>query len=95
MTLHVDVFGTTTIAMFAFFLGYAIIMRSAPLRDYGIPELVEKMDAGNRVDQPSGGDRQAAGRTAGRAAEAAAERQRPIVQVLSAYHNNVHDECAI
>ena len=40
------VFGTTTIAMFAFFLGYAIIMRSAPLRDYSIPELVEKMDAG-------------------------------------------------
>lgn len=40
MTLHVDVFGTTTIAMFAFFLGYAIIMRSAPLRDYGIPEPV-------------------------------------------------------
>ena len=59
MTLHVDVFGTTTIAMFAFFLGYAIIMRSAPLRDYSIPELVEKMDAGfiSRVKEYSQGDK--------------------------------------
>lgn len=40
MTFHVDVFGTTTLAMCAFFFGYAIILRSAPLRDYGIPEPV-------------------------------------------------------
>ena len=40
MTFEVDVFGTTTIAMCVFFLGYAIVMRSALLRDYGIPEAV-------------------------------------------------------
>lgn len=40
MTLEIDVFGTTTVAMCAFFLGYAIIMRSAPLRDYSVPEPV-------------------------------------------------------
>jgi glutamate:Na+ symporter, ESS family len=40
MNLQVDVFGTTTLAMCAFFLGYAIIMRSAPLRDYNTPEPV-------------------------------------------------------
>src|SRR5512133_2686345 len=40
MTLEVDVFGTTTIAMCAFFLGYAIVMRSQLLRDYSIPEPV-------------------------------------------------------
>jgi len=40
MNLHVDVFGTTTLAMCAFFLGYAIIRRSALLRDYSIPEPV-------------------------------------------------------
>lgn len=40
MTLDVDVFGMTTIAMCAFFLGYAIVMRSRLLRDYSIPEPV-------------------------------------------------------
>jgi ESS family glutamate:Na+ symporter len=40
MTFEVDVFGTTTIAMCVFFLGYAIVMRSSLLRDYGIPEPV-------------------------------------------------------
>jgi glutamate:Na+ symporter, ESS family len=40
MTLEVDVFGTTTIAMCVFFLGYAIVMRSQLLRDYSIPEPV-------------------------------------------------------
>ena len=40
MTLTVDVFGTTTIAMCVFFLGYAILARSAVLRDYGVPEPV-------------------------------------------------------
>lgn len=40
MSVQIDVFGTTTLAMCAFFLGYAIIMRSSPLRDYGIPEPV-------------------------------------------------------
>src|SRR5512132_3907952 len=40
MTLEVDVFGTTTIAMCVFFLGYAIVMRSQLLREYSIPEPV-------------------------------------------------------
>ena len=40
MALEVDVFGTTTIAMCVFFIGYAIVMRLKPLRDYSIPELV-------------------------------------------------------
>ena len=40
MTLEVDVFGTTTIAMCVFFIGYAIVIRSSVLRDYGIPEPV-------------------------------------------------------
>ena len=40
MTFEVDVFGTTTIAMCVFFLGYAIVARAAVLRDYGIPESV-------------------------------------------------------
>lgn len=38
--MHVDVFGTTTLAMCAFFLGYVIIRQSSTLRDYGIPESV-------------------------------------------------------
>lgn len=38
MTLEVDVFGTTTIAMLVFFLGYGIVARSAVLRAYGVPE---------------------------------------------------------
>jgi sodium--glutamate symport carrier gltS len=38
MTLEIDVFGTTTIAMCVFFLGYAIVMRSQLLRNYSIPE---------------------------------------------------------
>lgn len=40
MTLDVDVFTTTTVAMCVFFLGYAVIKRSAVLRDYSIPEPV-------------------------------------------------------
>ena len=32
MTFDVDVFGTTTIAMCVFFLGYAIVARSTVLR---------------------------------------------------------------
>jgi multidrug efflux pump subunit AcrB len=40
LDLHVDVFSTTTVAMCAFFLGYAIVKRSAVLRDYAIPEPV-------------------------------------------------------
>jgi ESS family glutamate:Na+ symporter len=40
MTLEIDVFGTTTVAMCAFFLGYAIIIRSASLREYSVPEPV-------------------------------------------------------
>ena len=40
MALEVDAFGTLTIAMCAFFLGYGIVMRSRVLRDYGIPEPV-------------------------------------------------------
>lgn len=38
MTVEVDVFGTTTIAMLVFFLGYGIVARSSVLRAYGIPE---------------------------------------------------------
>lgn len=40
MSVEIDVFGTTTLAMCAFFLGYAIVMRSATLRDYSVPEPV-------------------------------------------------------
>ena len=40
MALEVDTFGTTTIAMCVFFLGYAIVMRLKALRDYNIPESV-------------------------------------------------------
>jgi ESS family glutamate:Na+ symporter len=40
MALEVDVFGTTTIAMCVFFVGYAIVMRLQVLRDYSIPESV-------------------------------------------------------
>ncbi|MGZ9142828.1 MAG: sodium/glutamate symporter [Candidatus Binatia bacterium] len=40
MALEVDVFGTTTIAMCVFFVGYAIVMRLKLLRDYSIPESV-------------------------------------------------------
>lgn len=40
MTFEVDVFGTTTIAICVFFLGYAIVMRSQFMRTYGIPEPV-------------------------------------------------------
>ena len=37
MTLEVDVFGTTTIAMCVFFIGYAIVMRSNLLVPPGLP----------------------------------------------------------
>jgi ESS family glutamate:Na+ symporter len=40
MILEVDVFGTTTIAMCVFFIGYGIVSRSTILRDYSIPESV-------------------------------------------------------
>lgn len=40
MNLNVDVFGTTTIAMCVFFIGYGIVSRSKFLRDYSIPEPV-------------------------------------------------------
>ena len=40
MSLEVDVFGTTTIAMCVFFLGYAIVSRTKILRDYSVPEPV-------------------------------------------------------
>lgn len=39
-TVEIDVFGTTTIAMCVFFLGYAICSRSEILRRYSIPEPV-------------------------------------------------------
>lgn len=38
MTLDIDVFGTTTLAMCVFFVGYALVRRFAVLRDYAIPE---------------------------------------------------------
>ncbi|MBL8659349.1 MAG: sodium/glutamate symporter [Rhodospirillales bacterium] len=38
MVLEIEVFGTTTIAMCVFFLGYALVRRFAVLRDYAIPE---------------------------------------------------------
>lgn len=38
MTLAVDVFGTTTIAMCVFFIGYALVRRFQALREYAIPE---------------------------------------------------------
>ena len=40
MSLEIDVFGTTTIAMCVFFLGYVIVSRSKILRDYSVPEPV-------------------------------------------------------
>ena len=40
MTVELEAFGTTTLAMCAFFLGYALVMRSALLRDYSFPEPV-------------------------------------------------------
>lgn len=38
MTLEIDSFGTTTIAMCVFFFGYALVRQSAVLREYAIPE---------------------------------------------------------
>ncbi len=38
MALEVDTFGTMTIAMLVFFIGYAFVMMSGTLRDYAIPE---------------------------------------------------------
>lgn len=38
--MEVDVFGTTTVAMCLFFIGYALVSRSKILRDYSIPESV-------------------------------------------------------
>lgn len=38
MTLEMDGFATTTIAMCVFFVGYALVKRFAVLRDYAIPE---------------------------------------------------------
>ncbi|MBK8211638.1 MAG: sodium/glutamate symporter [Rhodospirillales bacterium] len=40
MTFEIDAFGTVTIAMCVFFLGYAIVSRSEILRNYSIPEPV-------------------------------------------------------
>jgi ESS family glutamate:Na+ symporter len=40
MIWEIDPFGTVTIAICVFFIGNAIVMRSAPLRAYGIPESV-------------------------------------------------------
>ncbi len=40
MTFEIDAFGTATIAMCVFFLGYAIVSRSEILRNYSIPEPV-------------------------------------------------------
>ncbi len=40
MVFEADVFATTTVAMCAFFLGYAIVTRSSFLRRYSIPEPV-------------------------------------------------------
>jgi ESS family glutamate:Na+ symporter len=40
MTFEIDAFGTATIAMCVFFLGYAIVSRSKILRDYSVPEPV-------------------------------------------------------
>lgn len=40
VAVEVDVFGTTTIAMCVFFVGYAMVTRLKPLRDYSIPESV-------------------------------------------------------
>lgn len=38
MAFEISVFGTTTIAMCVFFVGYALVKRFAVLRDYAIPE---------------------------------------------------------
>ncbi len=40
MTVELDVFATTTIAMCVFFVGYAITMRSQTLQKFSIPESV-------------------------------------------------------
>jgi len=38
MTIELDVFNTTTIAMIVFFVGYGIVRQTRVLRDFGIPE---------------------------------------------------------